>query len=76
MWNIVDCSGGLNGTGGITASRAGSGWRFRLNPGLYWVVGILSLRHQPMVGMAHCLALAQQVLLLPAWRALCTRTCR
>src|SRR5690606_33532535 len=42
MRNIVDCSGGLNGTGGITAGRARSGWRFRFHPSLYWVFGILN----------------------------------
>ena len=42
MRNIVDRSGGLNGTGGITASRAGSGWRVRFNPSLCWDVGLLS----------------------------------
>lgn len=36
MRSIVDCSDGLNGTGGITASRAGSGWRFRFDPNVCW----------------------------------------
>ena len=42
MWNIVDYSGGLNGTGGITAGRAGSSWRFRLAPSFYWVFTLLN----------------------------------
>lgn len=43
MRNIVDCSGGLNGTGGITAGRrAGSGRRVRLDLSLCWVVDLLS----------------------------------
>ena len=41
MWNIVDCSGGLNGTGSVTAGRAGSGWRFRFDLSLCWFVGPL-----------------------------------
>lgn len=40
--NIMDCSGGLNSTCGDTAGRAGSGCRFRFNPGFCWVFGILS----------------------------------
>ncbi len=43
MCNIVDCSGGLNGTGGVTAGRAGSGLRFRFDLSLCWVSGLLGV---------------------------------